>query len=128
MAEPWLTIIGIGEDGPAGLTTASRDALARAEIVFGGPRHLALGPGRRAPWGLPFSLEPVLAERGKRVVVLASGDPFWFGAGGSLARHLSPGEWRAIPHPSTVRSHGGNRLGWRLEETICLGLHCGGAV
>ncbi|RDW11821.1 cobalamin biosynthesis bifunctional protein CbiET, partial [Paracoccus thiocyanatus] len=42
MPEPWLSIIGLGEDGPAGLPPASRDALDRAEIVLGGPRHLAL--------------------------------------------------------------------------------------
>src|SRR5450631_3556652 len=39
---PWLTIIGIGEDGLAGLSDASRKALANAETVFGGERHLAL--------------------------------------------------------------------------------------
>lgn len=42
MAEPWLSIIGLGEDGPPGLPPASRQALADAEIVFGAPRHLAL--------------------------------------------------------------------------------------
>ena len=42
MAEPWLSIIGLGEDGLAGLTTASREALRAAEFVFGGARHLAL--------------------------------------------------------------------------------------
>ena len=46
MADPWLTIIGIGEDGLTGLSEASRKALAKAEIVFGGERHLAL-----AEWG-----------------------------------------------------------------------------
>jgi len=48
MVKPWLSIIGLGEDGLAGLTRASRDALDRAEVVFGGPRHLALaGVGGR---------------------------------------------------------------------------------
>ncbi|MES2143964.1 MAG: cobalamin biosynthesis bifunctional protein CbiET, partial [Pseudomonadota bacterium] len=41
MSDPWLSIIGIGEDGLNGLTAASRDALASADMVFGGPRHLA---------------------------------------------------------------------------------------
>ena len=34
MFRPWIAIIGLGEDGPAGLTEASRAALARAEIGF----------------------------------------------------------------------------------------------
>ena len=121
---PWLGIIGLGEDGPTGLCPASRAALDAAEIVFGGPRHLALaGVGARGRvWPVPFDLAPLLACRGRRVVVLASGDPFWFGAGGSIARHLGPGEWRCWPAPSTF-SLAAARLGWRIEETACLGLH-----
>ena len=121
---PWLSIIGIGEDGLSGLNSASRDALARAEIVFGGPRHLALADaGRRGrAWPVPFSVAPVLALQGHSVAVLASGDPFWHGAGGRLADHLDPGEWIAFPAPSTF-SLAAARLGWRLEETACLGLH-----
>lgn len=124
MSEPWVSIIGLVEDGLSGLTTASRDALAAAEVIFGGPRHLALvGAGDRGrDWPVPFSVAPVLALRGRRVAVLASGDPFWHGAGGSLAAHLTPDEWRAFPAPSTF-SLAASRLGWRLEEVLCLGLH-----
>ena len=122
MAEPWLTIIGLNEDGLGGLTLASRAALSAAEIVFGSPRHLALAGVRGREWGMPFSIDPVLAERGRQVVVLASGDPFWHGAGGSLVGHLKPGEWRSFPVPSTF-ALAANTLGWRLEEAICLGLH-----
>jgi precorrin-6Y C5,15-methyltransferase (decarboxylating) len=124
MADPWLTIIGLGEDGLAGLPLASRAALEAAEVVFGGPRHLALvgAGGRGQAWPVPFDATPVLARRGQAVVVLASGDPFWFGAGGSLMAHLAPGEWVSHPAPSTF-SLAANRLGWRLEECLCLGLH-----
>ncbi|MEO3416941.1 precorrin-6y C5,15-methyltransferase (decarboxylating) subunit CbiE [Roseovarius sp. CAU 1744] len=124
MADPWLTIIGIGEDGPAGLSDASREALSEAEIIFGGPRHLELvGAGKKGrPWPVPFTVEPVLALAGQKVAVLASGDPFWHGAGGSLAAHLPPESWRALPAPS-VFSLAAARLGWRLEDTVCIGLH-----
>lgn len=124
MSDPWLSLIGLGEDGLPGLSDASRAALEAAEIVFGGPRHLDLaGVGDRGrPWPVPFSVGPVLAERGRRVAVLASGDPFWHGAGGALAGALEPGEWRAFPAPSTF-SLAAARLGWKLEEVICLGLH-----
>lgn len=124
MADPWLTLIGIGEDGLAGLSEASRAALDRAEIVFGGPRHLAFaGVGARGrAWPVPFSIAPVLAERGRRVAVLVSGDPFWHGAGGGLVPALARGEWISHPAPSTFQL-AANRLGWRMEEVICLGLH-----
>ena len=124
MADPWLTIIGLGEDGPEGLSPASREALAAAKVIFGGPRHLSLvDAGERGqPWPVPFDASPVLAQRGQPTVVLASGDPFWFGAGGSLMAHLSPGEWTSHPAPSTFQL-AANRLGWRLEEVLTLGLH-----
>ncbi|WP_095588558.1 precorrin-6y C5,15-methyltransferase (decarboxylating) subunit CbiE [Actibacterium ureilyticum] len=124
MADPWLTIVGIGEDGPSGLGDASRSAINGAEVVFGGLRHLNLARAgdRGHPWPIPFSIEPVLALRGQRVVVLVSGDPFWFGAGSTLADALAPGEWRALPAPSTF-ALAAARMGWRLEDTLCLGLH-----
>lgn len=124
MSDPWLSIIGLGEDSLEGMPPASRAALNAAEVVFGGPRHLELakvGPRGRA-WPVPFSVHPVLAERGKRVAILASGDPFWHGAGGSLAAHLTAGEWRAYPAPSTF-SRAAAVMGWRIEEVRCLGLH-----
>lgn len=124
MADPWLTLIGMGEDGLDGLPPASRNALNAAEIVFGGPRHLVLAAvgNRGRAWPVPFSVAPVLACRGQRVVVLASGDPFWHGAGGSLIGHLEPGEWLSLPAPSTF-ALAANRLGWRLEAVSCHGLH-----
>src|SRR5689334_23376073 len=124
MSEPWLTIIGIGEDGLAGLSDASRKALAEAETVFGGERHLKLAgiDWRGKPWPVPFDATCVLARRGRPTAVLASGDPFWHGAGGSLAAQLSPEEWVAHPAPSTF-SLAAARLGWPLESTICIGLH-----
>src|SRR5215468_5690081 len=124
MASPWLTIIGIGEDGLAGLSEASRNALEKAEAVFGGERHLKLAriDGRGKPWPVPFDTACVLARRGRPTAVLASGDPFWHGAGGSLAAQLSRNEWVAHPAASTF-SLAASRLGWRLEEVSCIGLH-----
>lgn len=122
-----MTIVGLGEDGPDGLCAASHAALAAAEVVIGPPRHLALLPGvgaERIAWPVPFAdgLPLLQARRGRRVVALASGDPFWFGAGTTIARALAPGEWRAIPGRSTF-ALAAARLGWPLEETLCLGLH-----
>ncbi|WLB51374.1 precorrin-6Y C5,15-methyltransferase (decarboxylating) subunit CbiT [Bradyrhizobium japonicum] len=124
MADPWLTIIGIGEDGLAGLSEASRKALAKAETVFGGERHLALANvgGRGRPWPVPFNADIVLSCRGRPTVALASGDPFWHGAGAGLAEKLDANEWIAHSAPSTF-SLAAARLGWRLEAIACLGLH-----
>ncbi|GLS86524.1 precorrin-6Y methyltransferase [Cypionkella aquatica] len=124
MDSPWVTIIGLNEDGLSGLSDASRAALAQAEIIFGGPRHLALvGAGDKGRvWPVPFSTDPVLALRGTPVAILASGDPFWFGAGSSLTAHLARAEWQAFPAPSTFQLAAA-QLGWRMEEITCHGLH-----
>ncbi len=71
---------------------------------------------------MPFDASAALGCRGRPTVVLASGDPFWHGAGSGLAEALQPGEWIAHPAPPTF-SLVAARLGWRLESTICLGLH-----
>ncbi len=123
----WLTIIGLGEDGPEGLPSASLDALDAAEVVMGPKRHLSLVKGNgaeRITWPRPFEdgLPVLEGLRGRRVVVLASGDPFWFGAGSAIARRFAPGEWRAIPGAS-VFSRAAAHLGWPLESVACLGLH-----
>lgn len=120
----WLTLIGLGEDGLAGLNDASRKALNTAEFIFGGPRHLNLvdAQARGHAWPVPFSIAPVLQARGKPVVVLASGDPFWHGAGSLLAQHLRPAEWRCYPALSCV-TLAAARMGWRSEEVGTIALH-----
>src|SRR4029079_19009608 len=105
------------EDGFAGLAEEGRNSLQPAETVFGGERHLRLAgvDGRGKPWPVPFDASCVLARRGRPTVVLASGDPFWHGAGGSLAAQLPSCEWIAHPSPSTF-SLAASRLGWQLES------------
>ncbi len=94
---------------------------------MGAKRHLELLPemeAERILWPVPFSdgLPLLLACRGRKTVVLASGDPFWYGAGSIIARHVPAGEWQAFPGRSTF-SLAAARLGWPLETTLCLGLH-----
>lgn len=122
-----MTIIGLGEDGRQGLPPSSRAALDAAELVAGSARHLALLPDLRAErfqWPATFAdgIPMLLSQRGRRVVMLASGDPFWFGAGTSLTSQLAVHEWHALPAPSTF-GLAAARLGWALEQVGCLGLH-----
>lgn len=128
MSAPWLSIVGIGEDGLYGLSPSARTALAGAEFVFGGARHLALaGPaikGEAREWQTPFStsIDAVLALRGRRVCVLASGDPFHYGVGATLSRHIDPTQMLVIPHVSAF-SLAAARLGWPLQDVTSLSLH-----
>jgi len=104
-----VTVVGIGADGWSGLTAVARGRLAAAEVVFGGPRQLGMLPddvgGLRVSWPSPLvpALPAILAEHtGRRVCALASGDPMFFGLGGTLVRLLGAGRVDVLPHPSSV--------------------------
>jgi len=120
---PWLTVVGIGEDGFKGLGKNARHALLRASKIFGGQRHLDLLPtcirGERQPWPSPFCLESLLSLRGEPVCVLASGDPMFFGVGASLARQLPAAEMLTLPAPSSC-SLAAARMGWPLQDVVTL--------
>ena len=126
-----ITVVGIGADGWRGLADTSRQALREAEVVIGGPRQLALLPDRAAGVGAervrwPSPLRPavagLLAGYGdRRVCVLASGDPMFFGIGRTLAETVGAERLRVLPHPSSV-SHACARLGWPLDTTEVVSL------
>jgi precorrin-6Y C5,15-methyltransferase (decarboxylating) len=122
----WLSIVGIGEDGVGGLGPVARGLIADADIVFGGRRHLDLAGslirGETQPWPSPFAIDGVLAQRGRQVCVLASGDPFFYGVGAVLARWIDPAEMLAVPAPSAF-SLAAARMGWALQETAQVSLH-----
>jgi len=128
-AKPWLSIVGIGEDGLAGLGDPARKALSGASFVIGGKRHLALATeaiaGEQRSWPVPFSdaVGLLLARRGQPVAVLASGDPFCFGVGNLLIGSLRRDEWQAFPALSSF-TLAAARLGWALQDVDCLSL-CG---
>ena len=130
-APPWLTLVGIGEDGVEGLSHAARRALRQAALVVGGRRHLALaGPieAESLVWSSPIeaTFPVLLARRPRPVCVLASGDPFCFGVGATLARQVRPAEMRCYPAPSAF-SLATARLGWAQQECTLLSL-CGRPV
>ena len=126
--ERWLTLIGLGEDGLAGLGREAQDLIRAADLVCGGARHLELCSdlisGERHTWLSPFerSMELVESRRGERVVVLASGDPFFYGVGVTLARRIARDEMHVIPAPSSF-SLAASRLGWALQEIETVSLH-----
>ena len=110
--------------GAASRTTGA-PAVRDAEVLLGGPRQLALlpagTPGRRGPWPSPCfpPCTGLLTEHaGRRVCVLASGDPMFHGIGATLARLLGPDAAAVVPHPSSV-SLACARLGWPGRTPRC---------
>jgi precorrin-6B C5,15-methyltransferase / cobalt-precorrin-6B C5,C15-methyltransferase len=131
----WLTVIGIGDDGLAGLSPIASSLLAQAQIIFGGRRHLAMLPATdlrtQIAWQTPFSrsIEQIMTYRGQQVCILASGDPLCYGVGSSLQQafrnqNLNP-QWKmfTLPAPSAF-SLAASRLGWTFNEIETVSL-CG---
>jgi precorrin-6Y C5,15-methyltransferase (decarboxylating) len=123
----WLSIVGLGEDGMDGLSPAAQRAIAAARLLVGGARHLALVTDtgcERLAWPSPLTdaIPMILARRGEPVVVLASGDPFHFGVGATLVRHIPADEMLVLPAPSAF-ALAAARLGWAQQDTALLSLH-----
>jgi precorrin-6Y C5,15-methyltransferase (decarboxylating) len=123
-----LSVVGIGENGIAGLGEDAKRLIAEAEFVFGGERHLALARplirGEARAWPTPFdsSMAAVKELAGRKVCVLASGDPFLFGVGATLSRVVPAEAMVVLPSPSAF-SLAASRLGWPLQDTEAVSLH-----
>jgi precorrin-6Y C5,15-methyltransferase (decarboxylating) len=125
--KPWLAVVGIGEDGIAGLAPATRALIETAEVLVGGARHLDMVPDRGAErilWERPLgaTIDAIAARRGGRVTVLASGDPMWYGVGVTLSRRFPREEMTIAPQPSAF-SLAAARLGWPLADCAAITLH-----
>ncbi|MDX2216824.1 MAG: precorrin-6y C5,15-methyltransferase (decarboxylating) subunit CbiE [Oculatellaceae cyanobacterium bins.114] len=127
--QKWLSIVGIGEDGLAGLNEVGRSLLAQATVVVGGKRHLDMLPTgdtrEKLLWTSPIkaSLSQVVQRRGQMVCVLGSGDPMCYGIGVTFTRRIPMTEMTIVPAPSAF-SLACARLGWSLTRVETLSL-CG---
>ena len=122
----WLHVVGIGEDGLEGLAPAVRAIVESAEVLVGGERHHRLtegARGERIAWPSPWDamLGTLDGLRGRRVVVLVTGDPLWFSGGERIAAAF-PGEVAVHPHPGAFQL-AASRMGWPLDSVECLTAH-----
>ena len=123
----WLDIVGIGEDGLAGLAPPALEALRRAEVVIGGDRHHTLAPdiaAERRCWPSPFDamIGEIRALRGRNPVVLVTGDPLWYSVGARILRAIPASEIRFHPQLSAFQ-WAACRMGWSLADCETLTVH-----
>jgi precorrin-6Y C5,15-methyltransferase (decarboxylating) len=117
-----ISVVGLGADGWPGLAPASREVVLAAEVLLGSARQLALVPGSttvREPWPSPLlPALPGILERhaGRRVVVLASGDPLLSGIGTTLVGLLGEDQVEVHPAVSSV-ALARARMGWSAESS-----------
>ena len=123
----WLHIVGIGEDGLDGLTPSARTVVEAAEVIIGGDRHHLLAEGmtaERVAWPSPFDalIDTLEGYKGKRVVVLATGDPLWYSVGARIGRSIPPSE--IVYHPQlSAFQLAAARMGWSMPDVETLTVH-----
>jgi len=127
MSAPWLTLIGIGENGRDGLSAQANRLIDKASFIIGGQRHLALigkTDSETMVWPQPFEhgIEAILARRGHETLVLASGDPYFYGVGATLAKLIPAEEIETLPAPSAF-SLTAAKLGWAIQDCSLISLH-----
>ena len=123
----WITVVGIGEDGLEGISPAARRLIETADVLVGGKRHLAkvpVGPERRLDWkdGFDKAFNQMERNKGKKVVVLASGDPLNFGVGANVVRRFGADRVTVVPSPGAF-SLAAAAMGWPLADVQCLTVH-----
>jgi precorrin-6Y C5,15-methyltransferase (decarboxylating) len=102
-------IIGVGSDGLAGLTARARELLTSAQLVLGSDNALGLVPelrGERFAVGadLQEAVRTVESNLGrKRMVVVASGDPLFYGIARYLCDRLGKERFEVLPHVSSMQ-------------------------
>lgn len=101
-------ILGIGEDGLAGLTEAGRGLIARAELLIGEKHVLEIVPDSgcaRLAVGanLDRAVQEISKSPRKRIVVLAEGDPLFYGVARFLCDKLGKDRFEVVPHVSTMQ-------------------------
>ena len=127
MSAPWLQIVGIGEDGMAGLSSDARNAVENAEIIIGGDRHHLLSgqvQAQRVSWPSPFDalIDQIIGFKGKRLVVLVTGDPLWYSVGARITKSIAPAQIQFHPQLSAFQ-WAACRLGWSLADIETLTVH-----
>ncbi len=106
-----IHVVGVGMAGRATLPAPILELLAQAALVIGSPRHLQLCPSEAAdqwPWqDMALTLERLKAwhqhHPDQIAVVLASGDPLFFGIGRLLLAHLGAAALTFHPHVSSIQ-------------------------
>jgi precorrin-6Y C5,15-methyltransferase (decarboxylating) len=131
--KPWLTIIGIGDDGFDShfdsLSEIVHHAITTATLIIGGDRHLQFLPKtipcKLLRWSSPIqnSIDELLTHRGQPVCILASGDPLCHGIATTLLRSIPLVEMQIIPALSAF-TLARSRLGWSSTEVETISL-CG---
>jgi len=132
MNSPYIHVIGIGEEGLSGLTSEKMALVEGADLIVGGARHLAMiktqhNSTEYLVWPSPFAVPVAViqayanSKNPAPVVILATGDPLWFGVGNCLQNTF--GDQVCIHPYVSAFQLAASRMGWPIETTHILSIH-----
>ena len=127
MNKPWISIIGINQDDVSVCSKLATKALSESDIIIGAERHIKqFKYYKERSQNLPIPLEKTIQilkrNRGKKIVLLVSGNAFWFGLGNLISNHFNREDWQCFQSPSTF-SLASAEMGWNMENVLFFGLH-----
>jgi precorrin-6Y C5,15-methyltransferase (decarboxylating) len=103
-----IQIIGIGDDGLEGLTATARQLVGQADLLLGTRQALAAVSGSQAErveigTSLDAIVKKIEQAKNKRTVVLATGDPLFYGTARYLCDRLGKERFEVTPHVSSMQ-------------------------
>lgn len=128
MSAAWLHVVGVTEAGMSAMTEQTQSAISSAKHVFGSARLLnfvrASAAGDLHEWQSPFgdNIAQLKELRGQPCVILASGDPLWFGVGATLLKHFDASEIALTVAPSSFQL-AASEMKWPLQNCATISLH-----
>jgi precorrin-6Y C5,15-methyltransferase (decarboxylating) len=109
MKTPAVTVIGIGDDGCSSLSTVAYNHIQQCQVLVGGERQLGFFsdfPGEKIVLKSPMlnQLKELVPRSGEeQMVILASGDPLFYGIGALVSRLFGPEHVQVLPHVSSMQ-------------------------
>ena len=108
MAAEKVYIVGVGDDGVEGMTAQARRLLEAADLLLGPEACAPLLPASmvsrlRACANLEELVERIESAGSQRLVVLASGDPLFYGTARYVCSKLGKDRFEVVPHVSSMQ-------------------------
>ena len=127
MNKPWISIIGVNQDDISTLSKLATKALTESDIILGAERHIKFFKYykercHKLPMPLEKTIQILKRNKGKKFVLLVSGNAFWFGLGNLISHHFNRNDWQCFQAPSSF-SLACAEMGWNMEHVLYFGLH-----
>ena len=126
MREPIL-VVGVGAGGRESVLPSVCERVLMADLLYGAPRLLALWPdhgGQQVCLDADIAklVQDLQARGEKKVAVLASGDPGFYGIGSTLLERLGAEELEIVPNVSSLQLACA-RAGVAWDKAVFLSAH-----